>query len=289
MSPLSRKDSKMAPTFEYAILRVIPDAVRGECVNVGLVVFLDDGLDVRMLPTLGKVSALDGAIDLNALLSLPERLKDWYSSNKRPTQKLASLKHLGVITVSDKASFALAAPDQYETEVTRLMKRLVVPNLTRYRSIRSHTRITQTLKKQFTRNGILGKKLDDISRFLVVQNFPIAVDENLYAEFALKNSHYHLTETADFRSETLGGKEKSRVASFVAIKFVEATRVFKTTGCKRYAIYAAKNDNEIRSQLAMLANNSDGVINVRSKSEMDAYMATIVSAASHTRSLVETH
>jgi Protein of unknown function (DUF3037) len=49
----------MAHIFKYAILTAIPDARRGERVNVGIVVLLKDRIDVRFAE-LSKVSALTG-------------------------------------------------------------------------------------------------------------------------------------------------------------------------------------------------------------------------------------
>jgi hypothetical protein len=162
------------------------------------------------------------------------------------------------------------------------MKRLVTPISAKYVRLSGNTKITLTLKKAFKKNKILGKKPEDIDRHMMVQHFPIAENEGLYAEFALLNAKYHLTETADFRPEYLGGKEKSKVASLAAIKFVEAKRIYSDIGCDRYVVYGARNDNEVRGQLALLANHSDGVINVKSKAEMAAYMEKIMRAASRT-------
>ena len=273
----------MAHIFEYAVLRVTPDPVRGESVNIGLVVFLDSGIDVRMLPHLGKVTALDANLDLNALLVLPDQLRTLYSGPARPVGVAEPLRHLGVVSISEKATFSLQDQSQYDAQVESLMKRLVFPTPNKKRILPKNTRIQTSLRKAFAKQGILGEKQEDISKYKVVENFPIAEDENLYAEFALKNSQYHFTETTDFRSNTSTDKDKSRIASLAAIKFVEASKKFKQL--RRYTVYAARSDNEVKSQLAMLGNNSDGVINVRSRSDMAAYMDQIMAAASHTHSI----
>jgi hypothetical protein len=49
----------MAHTFEYAILTAVPDQWRGERVNIGVVVFLDDRLDIRF-SDFSKVAAIAG-------------------------------------------------------------------------------------------------------------------------------------------------------------------------------------------------------------------------------------
>ena len=41
----------MENIYNYAILQVIPDARRGERVNIGIVIFKMDGLDIRVSET----------------------------------------------------------------------------------------------------------------------------------------------------------------------------------------------------------------------------------------------
>ena len=55
----------MEAVYDYAILRVSPDARRGESVNVGVAVFLPHRLDVRILPSLAKVAALAPGFELD--------------------------------------------------------------------------------------------------------------------------------------------------------------------------------------------------------------------------------
>ncbi|TMK03458.1 MAG: DUF3037 domain-containing protein [Alphaproteobacteria bacterium] len=48
----------MAHIYKYTILTAIPDPRRGERVNVGIIVFKDDGLDVRFRQASGKSARL---------------------------------------------------------------------------------------------------------------------------------------------------------------------------------------------------------------------------------------
>ena len=53
----------MAHIFNYSILTAIPDARRGERVNVGIVVFLAERLDIRF-SDIAKLRALTGMIGI---------------------------------------------------------------------------------------------------------------------------------------------------------------------------------------------------------------------------------
>ena len=71
----------MSDNYQYSVLRVIPNKRRGECVNVGLVVFFNNKIDVRVLPSLNKVRAIDGKVDLSQIFELPELLNEWIEPN----------------------------------------------------------------------------------------------------------------------------------------------------------------------------------------------------------------
>ena len=55
--------------FQYALLRLVPRADRGECVNVGVVLFARtrDYLGLRTVLDAGRARALDPALDLDAV------------------------------------------------------------------------------------------------------------------------------------------------------------------------------------------------------------------------------
>ena len=50
----------MAHTYEYAVLTAVPNPRRGERVNVGIIVFRDDRIDVRFKEAVYKLRALTG-------------------------------------------------------------------------------------------------------------------------------------------------------------------------------------------------------------------------------------
>ncbi|MCU1673688.1 MAG: hypothetical protein JWN77_1801 [Frankiales bacterium] len=56
-------------TFEYAVLRAVPQVQRGELVNVGVVLYCQDRDFLRALTHVdeARLRMLDGAIDLDAL------------------------------------------------------------------------------------------------------------------------------------------------------------------------------------------------------------------------------
>jgi hypothetical protein len=85
----------MEHSYSYSVLRVIPNQRRGECVNVGVVVFRPDGdTQVRMLSSLNKVYALDANIDVSQFDDLPQMIIDWVSGTEGVSRKHDALNNL---------------------------------------------------------------------------------------------------------------------------------------------------------------------------------------------------
>jgi hypothetical protein len=273
----------MARSFEYAVLRVIPDARRGECVNIGIAAFHESSVDVRLLPSLAKVSALNGAVDLLRLRGLSATIQQITDGVADNGARLELIRSIGVISTTQLGSCELLESAQYERSIARLMKNLVVP-VPAIKAALSSGRITTTLKAKFRNQRILGADYKDIAKHLVVPNYPIDADEGLFADFVVKNGAYHVTETADLRAASASNIDRVKIASLTAIKLDKAKQGFgrKT---KRYVVFAAKSASAVQQQINLMGDYSDAVYNLGSKAEMAEYMERIMGAASQTQAL----
>lgn len=275
----------MATTYNYAILRVVPDVRRGECVNIGAVIFVGGAPDVRIAQALNKVHVLNGLIDLSRLKDLPQTIEKMVNGSKSDEEQHAALRHLGVVTVSGMGAMVVQQNADYERSVAQLMKRLVEPIKGERRP--NATRLHTELKQMFRIRKILGADFNDIALHRVVPNYPIAEEEDLYADFVLKNSVYHVTETADFRASSLTTLRRHQVAALAALKLDRAGNVFKK-GTKRLAVFAAGSSGEVKHQVKLLEDYADKVYSVDSRRDMAAYFEHIMAAASHTHSITRT-
>ncbi len=269
----------MALTFNYAILRLVPDVRRGECVNVGIIIFQPQHLDVRILPSLNKAKALGGNIDLEQLYNLPESLNRLVQPLGFTSEAYGILKQFsGMVNLSELGWFAVEQPDQYEQHVEQIIDRLVKPPVRRIISGKQ-TRLQSEVKSMLKNQGILGNKEEDIHQHLVVPKFPIAKEENLYADFALKNSVFHITETIDFRGGIM--LEKFREAALKAITLDKALRTFGND-TKRFVVYSAtaKTESLILAHLNLVSDYSDYVLNIQSADDRTFYIDKIMEAAS---------
>lgn len=273
----------MARSYKYSVLRVVPDARRGECVNIGLVVFTDRGVDVRILPSLAKVTALNGEVDLATLRELPRVLAEWTTGVSEVESAHALLCNLGIATVSALGSVEVRSESEYERTVSRLMRTLVNP-VTAPRQPYG-TRIKTELRSKFRRSNLLGDKSSAIAEHLIVEDYPIDESEGLFADFAMKNGAYHVTETADFRAPSISQPGLLGRASLAAIKLDKAKQSFGPS-TKRYVVYAARRG--VPSQpVNLLGDYSDYIFHIGSRQEMANYMELIMAAASRTQSITE--
>lgn len=238
---------------------------------------------MRILPSLAKVSALNGAVDLTQLRELPETIAKWTPTGDAESRH-ASLRALGVVSVTEMGEFETdGSRESYDIAVKRLMKTLVVPIPIETRAVAPNTRIVTTLKAKFRANKILGTDVNDIAKHLVVPNYPIDEDEGLFADFVVKNGAYHVTETADLRSTTASNIERVRIASFAAIKLHRAKETFGRS-TKRFVVYASRRGAPAQAE-NLIGQYADAIFHLDSKKEMASYMEHMMDTASSTRSL----
>src|SRR5438477_3843131 len=116
----------MEPTFSYAILKAIPDARRGERVNVGIVVLGRDRIDVR-LSDVSKVRAISTGNWEQYATDFRDRLVASFSVGVDPKDLLSRASLLeDVIRFSELSWFSVKKPEQYEDRIKEILSALVV-------------------------------------------------------------------------------------------------------------------------------------------------------------------
>ncbi len=266
----------MTARHHYSVLRLIPDASRGECVNFGLVVFLADRLDVRVHPELAKIRALNPNIDTGLLRALPTHLDSLLSPLTDTAARHRVLSTFPLFRASELGHFDCAAAD-YESNVSRLLERLV---LTPSRpTIKYPSRLEATMKAAFKRSKLLA---DDPSQIhhRVVQNYPVAEAEGLSADFAIRNGKMHFTAALDLRgAESTLRQDKRGQAALKAMMLHRAQQRFR--GCRRIGVYITEPSTReiVEQHIAMLCNDAHECFDFGIQEERAAYMERIQEAA----------
>jgi hypothetical protein len=266
-------------TFDYSIVKYMPDPRRGEIVNIGLIIFKGKGLDVRLLQTQGKVRMLDGHSEQKDIDSLRTAISTITQHVKEPENQLELLKSLNnKVIISNKAYFSIPSTSNYEQKVKELFELLVKPHPMASPTDRQ-CRIVTTMKKKFKKLDILGKDKEQINEHLVIPNFVLSEDTDLRVDFLLKNGSYHITEAIDFNVHN--PKEKYKETTYKVLAFVESKELFDANA-KCYFAYSAstEKEEEVTSHLRLAEKHSDFMFNLHSKKESSHYYQLMESLAS---------
>ena len=212
----------MERSYNYALLRFAPDKIRGERVNIGLVVFKDGHADVRLTNNLSKAQTLVPNEDLAPLWrDLSESIMDIVRSHNADTA-MRLLAEFGPITVSPVAQF-MAGTDTYESRIDELLKWLVTP-ASRVSAKAGTSRLATHIRAEFRKHKLLAASVDEINNHKVVVGYELPGDDDLSIDFALKNGSYRFTQVVDYRTTPKGAHAKIKEVSLKAIAIHQAPR-----------------------------------------------------------------
>lgn len=266
-------------TFQYSIIKYMPDPRRGEVVNVGLVVFTDAKVDVRTLSNVAKARMIDGVTSATELDLIKEGFEKITAITNSPAEAISLLSTFkGSSTyISEPAYFVLDDINQYEKRVRNLFDQLVRPFASKERVPRN-SRIHTYLKSKFSSLELLGKDSDDLSRHKVVYNYLISDKTGFTADFLLKNGRYHITEAIDFNVNDTNTKFKE--TTMKVMTFMEGRKALGEDSA-RYFVYAATaaKEKEVISHINLAEDYSDKIFNIESKEEAANYFQLISSLA----------
>ncbi len=266
----------MAHWYRYAVLRVTPDKMRGEIVNVGVIVISPNGdLDIVLPERHKKAVALDASLEQPVIQEMANqicKLAD-FDSNPAKKEKLIEMACSDILRCSAFAEFKVDRPENYHRRIDDLLQLLVNP-VTRKRQAKTQ-RIATKVKSIFEDHEILGS-IDDIDNHLVVPNYPIDALRGLKADFALKNGCMHITQTIDMN--TSDHAQKHAQAALDAVTLDKALNIFGDD-TRRYVVYSATRKNQTVDQtLKLLGDHADNMFNLESADDTNAYVELIQAA-----------
>lgn len=255
--------------FDYALIKYMPSPMRGEVVNIGLVVFKTSSVDVRMLPVSYKAALLDGVTTESHIFRIKESFEDlakFADSPKNAYQLLSSCSRS--VLLSEKAYFGINSLNEYEEKVQGLLTSLVKPIAKKVHSTRPPRLFTQ-IKDSFKRMSLLGNSIEDIEKHKVIANFLLESSTGVTADFVLKNGIYHVSQVIDYGSGDYRNKYKETCLKTMG--FIEGKKTLKET--KGYLVFYATNGEEkdLIAQLNLAQQYSDDMFNMMSKEDSTRY------------------
>jgi len=260
----------------------MPDPRRGEVVNVGLVVFKNDELDVRVINASAKLRMLDGKSSVQDIESLKNAFVEIGKISSDIETARSILKTFKLASyLSDEGEFTIDDEGQYDNRVRSLFKLLITPYSSKERVTKTHRILTQ-LKEKFESLDLLARNTDDLSRHKVVYNYPLNEKSGFHADFLLKNGRFHITEAIDFNVNDLNSKLKE--TSMKMMTFMEGRKALgEDTGS--FFVYSARDaiKDEISAHLNLAKDYSDQIFNLDCSKENARYFDIICSLAGQNR------
>lgn len=265
----------MANVYQYSLVRVVPDARRGEWANVGVCVYLSDRVDVRIALDQRKLRAMAPTLGTQFLSEIGREWEQICIGVDAPADRQRLLSRFRLAHASSLAWFQCEAED-YEDQINSIMTDLVTPTA-RQRTERE-PRLKGAIKAMLQKAQLFSDDPDAIHRHKVVAHFPIKAEANLFADFAAKNGVLHVTETIDFRVAENKLKQRHHLAAVKAITLHAAEQ--KHRNCKRHVIYAyhQKDLALIEPALNMLHDYAGHVFDAGDRGAMAQYVELTASA-----------
>ena len=282
----------MGKLAQYCVIDFRPNFERKEVVSIGLLVRVDNEWDIRLLPDASKVSALNPLFPIGGITAVGvtltrmlERADSFQAARIMLTQLGGSPGLQDFV-----GQFPSDSDQQYESEIAWLMSELVsppLPTLSASTRLISEPRLRTKLRNHFKSQHILARSKDQINDHKVVENFPIEAGKGLIAEFALKNSCMHITETVDFDVALSSNRNKRLEAQAKTLVLSAAKdRLGPTT--KTYVIVAGSNRNVAKTSINLLGDYAE-VFALESADDMNSYFQRIYSAANSNQNILSSH
>lgn len=270
----------MAHTFEFAVLRVMPDAIRAETVNVGLVVFKPGGTDVRVGEILTRARAIYPELTGERLRQAVDVYLRLGSVDMSASDRHRTLSHVGPFILGELSSFTIEANDPtiYEGHLARLMRMFVGASKRAPTGSRPKSRLVTDIRKAFRREKVLAPVGDAtaIDDHKIVPEWPIPGALQLRADLALKNRLMRVCEIVDVELATDSPPPPALFAGVVTLD--EAKRTLDAQ--QRVFAYRARGAKaKIDEMLNLAHEHASEVVNWEDTVARESFLHTWIVAA----------
>lgn len=268
----------MERIYEYAVIRIVPYAHRGEQLNVGIVIFTQPRADIILQAPANVVRTF--GVDVSAIDWVAQYIKNTDKPSKSTADRWSNLRHGAGFTLSELGWFSIDDDTQYELRVGEILDDYVVrpklPSTTKRKS-----NLLRELKNTFEFHDIMGKKTDDLDRHKIVSNIPVGPSGKLHIDFLLRNSYYHATETIDFRNSNDAGTAELKDAALAAVTLRYARAQLGVNSTKCYLVYAAPPlvERAIQPALSLIESDVDKLFNAESREDKNNYIECMLEAS----------
>lgn len=224
----------MTELYEYVVIRLSPDVMRGETINVGIAVFPKESpAFVRIAASQAKVKALDPRWDTRREKQLKSEVESLVLRPGTTESKINLLASLG-LCIPGVPGFFYASASDLEAELRQVAQQYISTRRERGAGTR-RSKLHHEMLVKFRSMHMLGTGEVDLGLHRVVPHLPIPGSPDLKADFVYKNGVYRITQTLDYRVSPMGARQK---VSEACTKVMAATAGVKVWGddTKKFAL-----------------------------------------------------
>ncbi len=251
----------MAPIFNYAVVQAMPDRRRGERVNIGLMIFGPEGVDLRISETrkLAVLAAGSWDADIDAFASAIRKLDDPQLDARERMDRVALVENQ--FTSTSRGWFEVRRQGEYEKVVGEIVDSLI----TRRKAPRTRdgSTVVAEISAELRGAEILASRDEELQSGKVLRNFRIG--DGLEADFAQLNGQFHVAAVLDLRANS----PRLAQAALKAVVLDRAQSVVPDYRVHKIGVFAAAPArlDELHDNLAILKPYADELVNWEDESD----------------------
>lgn len=284
----------MVRSYRFAIVRLAPEGMRDERVNIGAAVFSEEDIDVRLSRRLDKVRAISAAFDHSDLDSLAQLISEQDSDIRSagisdPAGRWSALGRIGPIQLAPLGTFVASDGEGYEHRIRSILKAMVEPEPAPVLERMKRSRLMSRLKLSLKSERILAGRGENLDSHRVVSNWPLA--EGLVADFVLKNGAMHVIETVDFSRDEVSVRKAVSDIAVSALVLEQARMSYGREETRARLVYDARTsaENAARPSLDAAANQGAQLVNWASEADRTKLLNELTSLARPTELKSDQH
>jgi hypothetical protein len=269
--------------YKFAIVRFTPDQTRGETLNLGTLVVLNEGLDIRLTRRLERVRAFSAALDTSILYELVDNLKvmDERLRDKElgTEERIAMLSQVGPLKLSEFGTFRAENVNAYEARLAQIFKSMIDPEPALPRMREKRSKLLTQVKSFFRQERVLAKRNEGLDSHRIVAG--LELDEGLTADLVLKNGAMHIVETVDASGDESSLRKAIGEIGTAALVLERARMKFGEQQTKSRIVYAASSSLERVAMPSLEAAQHQGaeIINWASADDRNKFIRSLASLA----------
>lgn len=269
----------------FSVIQFAAHPARDERLNVGIVVFHPDHIDVRISKRLERLRAISAAIDTEQVKESADNLKaiDEFVRSQgflSIEDRIEKISGLTGFNLSAHGEFQSSSSFEYDNAIASLLQKLVEPEPAPARLLRARSsRLLTTLKKAFKDERILALKGETIDSHRVVANHKIV--DGLAANLVLRNGAMHIFETIDAADDETSQLKIFKDIGYSTLVFEQARMTYGEGVTRAKLVYQASTALEkiAKPGLDAAAHQGAELINWESHDDRIKFITTVASLA----------